>query len=87
MTDTEALDTIRALLDGQEWRADTLESVAEVLWWTGRAVEDPCPLVHEGLHEGPIVAGEDYAWEGGPIFSCLACGQRIDTGWPPDEEG
>lgn len=41
LTDTEALDRIHALLDGQLWGPDTLDDIACVLTMTGRAVDDP----------------------------------------------
>lgn len=39
-TDELALDTIRAVLSGQEWDADTCQRVAEIVRETGRRVLD-----------------------------------------------
>ena len=36
----EALDQIRDLLDGQEWDAETLNHVAEIVRETGREIRD-----------------------------------------------
>ena len=40
MTDKEALDRIFAIMDGEEWSANTLDEIADVLAKTGREVRD-----------------------------------------------
>lgn len=43
MTDTDALTAIHALLSGQQWDADTLDAIAELVEATGRLVADYQP--------------------------------------------
>ena len=39
-TDTEALDTIADIMSGNEWSADTLDHIAEIVRMTGRDILD-----------------------------------------------
>ena len=39
-TDAQALDEIADLLSGNEWDADTIEAIAQLVRQTGRPVED-----------------------------------------------
>lgn len=36
-----ALDAIATLMDGQEWNADTLDAIAEILRGEGYAIREP----------------------------------------------
>lgn len=38
--DTRAMNQIQAILNGQEWNADTASAIAEVVTSTGRQVDD-----------------------------------------------
>ena len=40
-TDTEAIDQIHRLLDGEEWESQTLEDIARLVELTGRIIRDP----------------------------------------------
>ena len=40
LTDEEAMDQIHSLMDGEEWDADTLDGIAEIVQKTGRAIGD-----------------------------------------------
>lgn len=41
LSDTNALDAIHALLDGEQWHAGTIETVAEIVARTGRTIAEP----------------------------------------------
>ena len=41
ITDKNALDSIQELLNGQVWTPDHLDQVAEIVWLTGRVINDP----------------------------------------------
>lgn len=40
MTDTQAMDSIAALMSGNEWSPDTLERIADIVRATGREIAD-----------------------------------------------
>lgn len=44
LRDYDAINTIHALLDGQEWDPDTLDAIATVIAATGREVRDPMDM-------------------------------------------
>ena len=46
-TDTEAIDQIHRLLDGEEWEPQTLEDIARLVELTGRIIRDPNDEVAE----------------------------------------
>ena len=46
-TDTEAIDQIHRLLDGEEWESQTLEDIARLVELTGRIIRDPNDEVTE----------------------------------------
>jgi hypothetical protein len=50
VSDTDAVDRIRQMLDGVEWSTDTLEHVADVVRETGRLVNEPTVIL---LDEAP----------------------------------
>ena len=41
MSDQQALDAIRTILDKREWDANTLDSIADIVRQTGREFRDP----------------------------------------------
>lgn len=50
-TDTEAMNRIHALMDGQEWSLDTLQDIAEVVQLTGRVIREPHEMDEEEVEE------------------------------------
>lgn len=40
ISDTEAMNRIHALMDGEEWNSDTTSAIAAILLETGRAIHD-----------------------------------------------
>jgi len=38
VSDSQAMDSIHAILDGEEWSSDHLDAIAEVLVSTGRTI-------------------------------------------------
>lgn len=50
MNQSDALDAIAALLDGQEWSPDTLDDIARILRDAGYEIRD-CNDIEEGDDE------------------------------------
>lgn len=41
LTDTEAMEAIHEVMDGEEWSSDTLQAIAEIVTASGRVILDP----------------------------------------------
>lgn len=44
ISDKSAMDQIHELMDGNEWNADTLDRIAELVRFTGRAILEPMEI-------------------------------------------
>lgn len=84
ITDTQAVDALHALLNGEEWDSDTFDTMAMILETAGRPIADPNDI---GWHQGhrdamthPSVREEPLVLMIRGVEAYIANGERFNGG-------